>query len=419
MTLPDRRPRRQALDEQRLRQQGMPDRIERDRDRRRRNPSRARHGRRPRRRAAYAIERAIAAASSPPQAVGQNPIPTSPPVAAMPAQLIVGRGCGRCRRRRGRRCATRRPAARRSTGRRRSSRDDAWARSTMMPVGLQLRDQLPAERRSGRPSRCRGPIPRPRCRRSGPGRPSGSPARRSRRGRPGRGRARGRPRSPAARPRRPGSVGPSVEERVEVRAGTDDGQRPVGADPPSPPTGPPGRARGPSRLRHVVAGQPRPTGEQRDVVGPVVVALEVQVAGRLRRGGEHLERHVALDQPRDVDVATLAARQQVAAPEQRIRVEVDDRRAGVDLARLLGGLVGRRGRDPVQAPLGPRHGGPAAGPCGDGAGDGRCRGDDRDRPRASPHDGVSARPRPARLPDRAGPRRGTPATSPPARARGG
>ena len=40
------------------------------------------------------IDRAIAAASSPPQAVGQNPIPIRPPVAGDGPQVIVGQVAG-------------------------------------------------------------------------------------------------------------------------------------------------------------------------------------------------------------------------------------------------------------------------------------------------------------------------------------
>ena len=68
---------------------------------------------------------------------------------------------------------------------------------------------------------------------------------------------------------------------------------------------PPGRRRPAVRER-----------EQDDVVAAVVVAFDVQVARRLRGGGQDLERDVALDEARDVDVAAVRASQQVATPQQ-------------------------------------------------------------------------------------------------------
>ena len=82
-------------------------------------------------------------------------------------------------------------------------------------------------------------------------------------------------------------------------------------------------------------------GEQHDVVAPVVVALDVQVARRLGRGGEHLERDVALDQPRDVDMAALRPPEQVAAPQQRVGVEVGHPQLGVERPRPVRGDVRR------------------------------------------------------------------------------
>ena len=46
--------------------------------------------------------------------------------------------------------------------------------------------------------------------------------------------------------------------------------------------------------------------------------------GDLVERGEDLERHVAVDQARHVDVAAVAANEQVAAPQQRVGVEVGD-----------------------------------------------------------------------------------------------
>ena len=64
--------------------------------------------------------------------------------------------------------------------------------------------------------------------------------------------------------------------------------------------------------------------EQRDVVAAVVVALEVEVARSLGDDGEGLEGHVALQEPRHVDVAARRAVEQVAGPQQRVGMEVGD-----------------------------------------------------------------------------------------------
>ena len=84
---------------------------------------------------AATIERAIAAASSPPLATGQNPIPTSPPVAAIPRTWSSGRlrmpGA-----------AARTPVCDATTGRAANDRtssivaDEAWATSMITPSRL-------------------------------------------------------------------------------------------------------------------------------------------------------------------------------------------------------------------------------------------------------------------------------------------
>jgi hypothetical protein len=52
--------------------------------------------------------------------------------------------------------------------------------------------------------------------------------------------------------------------------------------------------------------------------------LDVEMPWRLRGRGEHLEREVALDHAREVDVSMGAALEQIAAPQQRIGVEIRD-----------------------------------------------------------------------------------------------
>ena len=92
-------------------------------------------------------------------------------------------------------------------------------------------------------------------------------------------------------------------------------------------------------------------GEQQHVVAAVVVALEVEVARRLRGGGQDLERDVALDQPGDVDVAALAALQEVAAPEERIGVEVGHEERLVELPGAFRSGIGSGPVDPAEAAL--------------------------------------------------------------------
>ena len=88
------------------------------------------------------------------------------------------------------------------------------------------------------------------------------------------------------------------------------------------------------RLRQVAGGQPR-RGQEQDVVAAVVVALDVQVARRLGRRGQDLEGDVAVDEARDVDVAALAALEQVAAPQERVGVEVGHGQRLVEFAGSL------------------------------------------------------------------------------------
>ena len=100
-------------------------------------------------------------------------------------------------------------------------------------------------------------------------------------------------------------------------------------------------------------------GQQDDVIGVVRVALDVQMARRLGRGREHLEGHVPLDEPRDVHVAAIAADQQVAPPQQRVGVEVDDGQSLVERPRRLRCGIRRHEGRRVQPPLGPRRDAPA------------------------------------------------------------
>src|SRR5262249_26833685 len=106
--------------------------------------------------------------------------------------------------------------------------------------------------------------------------------------------------------------------------------------------------------REAAPGGGRPgfdKGEERDVVRAVVVPLDVDAGGELRDHGERREGHPALDEPRHVDVAARAAGEQVAAPEQRVRVEVGDHEPRVQRPRRVGGAVGAGVERDVVAPL--------------------------------------------------------------------
>jgi hypothetical protein len=107
--------------------------------------------------------------------------------------------------------------------------------------------------------------------------------------------------------------------RGEIGRGPDDPEPAVGAR--REPIGPRGHVKRagqePPPRRRWPAERDR---EQDHVVAPIVVSVEVEVPGRLRRSRQDLQRDVALDEPRHVDVPAGAALHQVAAPEQRIRV---------------------------------------------------------------------------------------------------
>src|ERR1022692_3053849 len=97
-------------------------------------------------------------------------------------------------------------------------------------------------------------------------------------------------------------------------------------------------------LSEAAPGGGRPAfddGEQRKVVGIGGVALEVQAARRFGDHGERLQRHVAFDQARDIDMPTRAAHQQVARPEQAIGVQIHDGDAALKIAGTRRDLVRR------------------------------------------------------------------------------
>jgi hypothetical protein len=94
--------------------------------------------------------------------------------------------------------------------------------------------------------------------------------------------------------------------------------------------------------------------DEPDVVGPVVVPPVVQVTRHMSRRGEDLEGDVAGDEPREIDVATLAGAEQVTGPEERVGVEIDDGQPLVEVRRGRGDEVRPAIGDRVESALGPR-----------------------------------------------------------------
>ncbi len=93
-------------------------------------------------------------------------------------------------------------------------------------------------------------------------------------------------------------------------------------------------------------------GEQRDEVRAAVVAIEVGPPRYLGRCGEGDDGHPTLDQPRDVDVPVPGTSPEIATPQQRIGVEVDDRQRSMQLDGSCRRPVRPRPMDPVQAAFG-------------------------------------------------------------------
>ena len=273
---------------------------------RRRSPSRARRARRRRHRWRSGSSGRSPPTSSPPQAVGQNPMPTRPPRGGDAAQVRVGQVAGVVGDAADARCARRRPAGSHGQdvvdgGGRGMGDVDEHPRA---PPSARSSRGRP---RSGRPSRRRARSRRRRCRRSGSATSSGSPASATTSTLAGSSSSAWAP-SIASRPAVTGRLGArrarwaarSACERMIVKRPAGAARHRVG---PRRPCAAPGRA-GSARSR---GGQPRADRQQDDVVAAVVVALDVEVARRLGARGEDLERDVALDEARDVDVAAVAA----------------------------------------------------------------------------------------------------------------
>ena len=110
-------------------------------------------------------------------------------------------------------------------------------------------------------------------------------------------------------------------------------------------------------LHEAEPGPERPALRQRqeqDVVGIAVIVLDVEVARALGDHGKHLQRDIALDQPRQVDMAAIRPLAEVAPPQQRVGMQVGDGRAAHARPCLGRGGIGRAASaDAVQRPVDP------------------------------------------------------------------
>jgi hypothetical protein len=95
--------------------------------------------------------------------------------------------------------------------------------------------------------------------------------------------------------------------------------------------------------------------EQENVVGAVVVALDVELPRDLDRGGQDLEGNVALDEPRHVDMAPVGPPEEISSPEQRIGVKVDHAERGMEGPGPIRGRIGRRPMPAIEPAFGARH----------------------------------------------------------------
>ena len=87
--------------------------------------------------------------------------------------------------------------------------------------------------------------------------------------------------------------------------------------------------------------------KQRDVVGRAVIVLDVLATRRLADHGEHLQGNVAVLQPRYIDLTACATRQQIAPPQQRVRVQIGDDERLMQRLGLVRSRIGRRVDDAV------------------------------------------------------------------------
>ena len=145
---------------------------------------------------------------------------------------------------------------------------------------------------------------------------------------------------------------PPLEEPVQVATRRDDRQaalRPI-AERPGPSRQVEGSLEGaPPRSRRPAAAD----RQHGDVVAGVLIPFEVDVTRDANAGGERLDRDTALDEAGHVDVALAPANKENPAEQKRVGVQIDRVEGRMQLPRLLGDRVTRRGRQRVQASLGP------------------------------------------------------------------
>ena len=124
----------------------------------------------------------------------------------------------------------------------------------------------------------------------------------------------------------------------EVGARADDPERPVRIGPRDRRHGPPGGAPAAAGAARSPAASRAPSASRTTSSLRSSLRSMLRCRGRLRRGRQDLESDVALAQPRDVDLAARRALEEVAAPQQRVGVEVGDPQRLVKRARTIRGV---------------------------------------------------------------------------------
>ncbi len=95
-------------------------------------------------------------------------------------------------------------------------------------------------------------------------------------------------------------------------------------------------------------------GKEGDVVAVAAVAVVVEAARRLGNGGEHLKRHIACLKTREINVAALVGLQEIALPQQRVAMQINDGQAFVQGQRFRAGGRRRVRHQRVDMPIVPR-----------------------------------------------------------------
>ena len=105
----------------------------------------------------------------------------------------------------------------------------------------------------------------------------------------------------------------------------------------------------------MAGGQPERDAQQEDVVGVAVLRSMFRWRGDLVDDGEDLEGDVAVDEAGHVHVTTVATFQEVAAPQERVGVEIGDGQRLVQRPGTLRCRVRRHERRRVVASFRARH----------------------------------------------------------------